>query len=106
MSCLITFLRCITLSNENAQKMYSKKDNSLKLNLDDLLENFYQEEAIKAPLAWHLDKSLESYISVLVNGIKEIICKDIKEISSYYVPSEELIKDILMMPLADQEEGD
>jgi hypothetical protein len=39
---------------------------------------------------------METYVAVLVNKIKKLICEDIRSIINYYEPSEEVIKNVLM----------
>ena len=49
-SCLITILRSITLSNDNYNRLINKDTNELKLNADEYLEKYYYEEALTAPI--------------------------------------------------------
>ncbi len=100
-SCLITILRSITLSNDNYNRLINKDTNELKLNADEYLEKYYYEEALTAPINWHLDKGMENYVAVLTNKIKKIIARDIREIVNYYEPSDEVLMNILMSPLSE-----
>ena len=96
MSCVITLLRAVTLSNANKEKLYCKDTGDFKTNIDNTLDKAYYEEALTAPTAWHLEKDMETYVAVLVNKIKKLICEDIRSIINYYEPSEEVIKNVLM----------
>ena len=100
-SCLITLLRCFTLSNYNKDRLISKKTETYRLNIDNLLQEMYVQEQETAPVAFHLEPGMDSYISVLTNKIKKLIAKDIKHLISYYEVSDEIVKDILIEPLSD-----
>ena len=47
-SCLISLLKSVTLSNHNRDRLYDK-DNKLRINIDHLLENMYYEENVNSP---------------------------------------------------------
>lgn len=102
-SCLLTLLRMFTLSNYN-EKRLKNKDNTYRLNVDNLLEDMYYEENINAPVVWHLDKSMTSYIAVLCNKLKDILAFDIREICKSHELSEEVIQDILMLSVTDKDD--
>lgn len=104
-SCLITLLKSITLSNYNYSRLIDKQTNDLKVNAEDLSESMIYEEALNAPTVFHLKKEMKDYISVLTNNIKKLVAKDIRELSKYYEPTEEIIEDILMAPLSELNEG-
>lgn len=104
-SCLITLLRGMTMSRENKEKVFTK-DNKFKLNSDENLNSIYNQEALKSPIVWHLDKDMRDYIAVLVNEIKDLICSDIRELTRYYDSSEELMKNILMEPVSNLNEDE
>lgn len=102
MSCLLTLLRSITISNENKEKLFVKNSDEFKVDCDNILESIYYEESLTAPVTWHLPTEYENLVAVIVNRIKNSICKDIRYIMSYYVPSDDIIKDILSAPVSDQ----
>lgn len=95
MSCLITLLRCITLSNYNKIRLFNNINRPYK---DNLLNIIYNEENLNAPVVWNLPSEFTSYITVLTNKIKDIIVKDIRDLITYNEPTQEIIKDILMTP--------
>ena len=102
-SVLITLLRTITLSNHNYNRLI--KDEEFKLNSEDLIPDMLREEKATSAVAWHLDKGMENYVFVISNNIIKTIIKDIKELIKSYEPSEQMVKDILMSPLSELNEG-
>lgn len=51
MSCVLTLLRAVTLSNANKQKLYCKDSEDFKTNIDNVLDKAYYEESLSAPIA-------------------------------------------------------
>lgn len=49
-SCLLTFIRSITLSNENKQRLVDRGTQEIKLNTDSIIQNIYYEENLNAPV--------------------------------------------------------
>ena len=100
-SCLLTLLRGVTLSNEQL-KNYCK---STRLNRDSWLENAYYEASLQAPVVWHLPQEMTEYIGVLVEEIKTLIINDINYLIKVYTPKEDILQDILLTGLiVDKEE--
>lgn len=106
MSCLLTLLRSITISNHNFSRLYTQTTHKLRVNIDKLLDDIYAEEAINAPIVWHLDPSYTTYISVLCNKLKKIIARDIKEEFQSHQLSEDIIQDLLINPYCSKSGGD
>ena len=105
-SCLLTLLRSMTLSNHNHNRLIDKQRDELKLNAEELAESMLYEEAQNAPIVYHLDSSMKDYISVLTNKIKKIVAKDIRELCGTYEPTDAIIEDILMAPISDMNQDD
>lgn len=99
-SCLLTLLRSITLSNINHQRLLKREDKG-NVDIEELLPDMMHEEKLNAPICWHLDKGMESYINVLTTKIQKLIINDIRDLIQSYQPSQEIIKDILMEPLSE-----
>lgn len=97
-SCLITLLRSVTLSNYNHSRLF--KNDEYKLSADNMITDMMYEESVNAPIAWHLDKGMEDYVGVLVNKIKKLIIRGVRDLIQSYDLSEDIIKDILMSPLS------
>lgn len=104
LSCLITFIRSITLSNSNKERLRKRENGAFRSGVEDLTQKLYMQEALLAPVVWKLPKEYETLVAVLCNKIREQIAKDIRSLSDYYEPSEYIMEDILMAPLADLSE--
>ena len=103
-SCLLTLLNKITLNNEDKIKY---KDNfKAKLNSEELITSLLRKEDALKPILFHLDKSMENYVSVLVVRIKKLIIQDIQIITNCYEPQDQILETILMQPLLQYQEGD
>lgn len=103
-SCLLTLLNKITLNNEDKDKY---KDNfKAKLNSEELITSLLRKEDTLKPILFHLDKSMENYVSVLVVRIKKLIIQDIQIITNCYEPQDQILETILMQPLLQHQEGD
>lgn len=105
-SCLLTLLRSMTLSNFNYNRLIDKQKNELKLNAEELAESMLYEEAKNAPIVYHLDKGMRDYICVLTNKIKKIMAKDIRDLCKAYEPTDNIIEDILMAPISEMNDED
>ena len=105
-SCLLTLLRTITLSNYNYERLMRRTSECTKDNTDELLSEMLDTEKLNAPIAWHLDEGMDTYVSVISTKLQKLMTKDIREMIQYYEPSDEVIKDILMSPLSELNEDD
>lgn len=105
-SCLLTLLRTITLSNYNYERLMRRTSECMKDNTDELLSEMLNTEKLNAPIAWHLDEGMDTYVSVISTKLQKLMTKDIREMIQYYEPSDEVIKDILMSPLSELNEDD
>lgn len=84
-SCLLTFLNSITLTNFDINRIrkYSK-NTSNKL---DSLVSLYKEESNQPPILFHLDENMSDYIMVLVRKMKRAIAGDLSHNLHTYIPS-------------------
>ena len=105
-SCLLTLLRSMTLSNFNYNRLIDKQKNELKLNAEELAESMLYEEAKNAPIVYHLDKGMRDYICVLTNKIKKLVARDIRDLCKAYEPTDNIIEDILMAPISEMNDED
>lgn len=97
LSCLLTFLKGITISNKNKERISNRTDKSL--SVCSLIDSIYAQEMKDSIVTYHLDNSLQNYIAVLVARIKREVIKDLRDIIGYHEPSEQVIKDVLMSPM-------
>ena len=68
-SCMLTFINSITLSNKNKTKLYIK-DNVI-YSSDAFIDKLFREENKDPVLLFHLDPTMKDYILVLTNKIKK-----------------------------------
>lgn len=92
MSCLLTFINSMTLSNKKIEKIKRKKDINKK---EDLFLKNLQREKQDAVMTWHLDDSFKDYISVLTNKIRREINNDINDIQISYSLSDSELNGIM-----------
>lgn len=99
LSCLLTLLRMMTMSNKNKKRLKNKEDRVLPVA--NLVDQIYAEEYQDDIVLYHLDKSMKNYIAVLVNQIKKEIAKDLRYIIGSFEPSDQVIKDVMLSPLGE-----
>ncbi len=63
---------------------------------DHLLNNIYRHLRNKDPILFHLDESMKPYIKVLVMEIRHAIAAEFSEEHSYYISSEDIMKNLLI----------
>lgn len=98
-SCLMTLLNQITLSNYNKRRY----ENRLRrgYNLEDFINKIYNEELAYSIVTFHLDPNMENYIGVLVNRIKKLIIKDMRDLIGDSEPSDAVIQSIMSSSMED-----
>lgn len=79
MSCLLSFLSSITLSNESLERINNKLVNNLYGVSEDYICKLYNRERESGVILWKLDESMKDFIQVLVNSIRRDIFKEIEE---------------------------
>lgn len=101
-SCLITVLKSVTLSNENKEKLF--ENDRLKLVSQNYINNVYQKELEDSITCWRLPEEYNSYVNILAIRVRKLAAEDIKSLIHDYEPSENIIQDILMAPVAELNE--
>ena len=91
-SCLISLLKSITLSNSNKVRLDKRR---FKPSEDDLIDRLYKEETDNSVTLYHLPQNMYNYIDTLVKEIRHLIVNDLKDIIGSYEPSDQVIKSIL-----------
>lgn len=94
LSCLLTFLNSVTLSNK--QKARIKHLDEINMIKDYLLEEMLQEESENAVILYHLDDSFHDYIFVLNKRIKHAIAADLSSCLHSHIYSEAVVTSMLM----------
>lgn len=96
-SCLLSLLKTITISNVNKHKIEKRAKRALAL--DGLIDRIYKQERDDNIVLYHLDNSMKNYISTLLSFIRKEVVKDLRGIVGSFEPSEQVIKDILTSPI-------
>lgn len=93
LSCLLTFISNLTLSEKNKQKI-KEQGESFYLK-PEVLEDLYREESEDVVL-YHLDETMRDYIKVLTTKMKKVLSKDLSLSLNEYVASDCNIQNILL----------
>ena len=92
-SCLMSLINSITLSNANKLRADQKQDYGR--TYEDFINKVYIEEQKNSTVVWHLPESMSNYISTLVNRIKRLLVEDLRSIIGDNETSEALVQSIL-----------
>ena len=93
-SCMLSFLNSITLSNKDIRRLNNfKRPNSLN---DDLLNFLYQKERSNSTILFHLPNSMYNYITILTNKIRHRLSKDLSQVLHTQFPSCITMRNLLM----------
>ena len=93
MSCLMTLLNQITLTNHNKQRFKNRLKNGY--NVDDFINHIYQEEIENSIVTYHLPDNLYNYVATLVNIIKKLVVKDLRALIGNAEPSDSVVQSII-----------
>lgn len=96
-SCLLSILNSVTMSNQNIKRVRNKI--SRRLPVGTLLDSIYKEERKDYIILYNLDKSMYNYISTVTKQLFKLIQKDLRYIIGSYEFSESVIQSILFSPL-------
>lgn len=98
LSCLLTLLKMLTISNRNKERIHKKVNRALPV--DNLLDQIYYEEMSDDVVLYHIDDTLTNYVLTLVARIKKEIVKDLRDIIGQHESSDQVVRDIMMSPIA------
>jgi hypothetical protein len=85
----------LTISNKNNKRILKSRCRSNSSS--NLIDNIYKEEREKNKvISFHLPKTMNNYISYLVNRVRKVLSKDLGYLIGTYKLSEDLVRDILM----------
>jgi len=83
LSCLLTLLNIITISNRDMERVSElKRDIQERTYL-----NLYKDTPENSVILYHLDSNMRDYIWILVQEIKHVIAKDLSFSLHTYVPA-------------------
>lgn len=93
-SCLLSFINGLTLSNSNKKLMAKKiENNSLS---DEYIIKVYRKEKEKSTILWHLDESFKDYVTILTNKLRYAFCSDVGITRQSFELSDEILESIMM----------
>lgn len=97
MSCLMTFLSSVTLSNPNLDRL-SKYDTKSKNSecRDEFLSSLYQNEKENSLTLWRLPPEMSGLVNVLTNRVRERFVLDLKESESSLELTDDVLSAIMM----------
>jgi hypothetical protein len=103
-SCLLTILNSITLSNKNKEKLYIK--NNYMYTKESYVEKVFREESSDPVLLYHLDQTMKPYIFVLTNKVKRVLANDLSSMIKSWEPPSEMIKNMLFTVYEENSSGE
>lgn len=103
-SLLLTFVRSVTLSNINKDRIINNKPKGIRQFYIEIMDSIYQEELDSAPITWHIDKNLTDYIKILLVRARELIVREIQELMHYNIYSEDFVLRALSESIQENED--
>lgn len=100
MSCLLTFINSMTLSNDKIKKILSKNDINDK---EDLFIKSLQRERQDAVMLWHLDDSFKDYVKIITNKVRRDVDNEINETKKSYSLTETELEGIMATAFSSSE---
>lgn len=91
LSCLLSLLNSITLSNKNKKRISRLGERATS----EIIYSMYEQERLDQVILFRLDESMRGYINILTNSIRHLIAKDLASCLDIYVPSEVGIQNLL-----------
>lgn len=104
LSCLLTMLSTLTLSNRSIEHI-----NNLKFDINNrprALEKLYSDNPQSFVILYHLDKSMQDYIWILVQEIKHIMSKDLSLSLHTYIPTTSMLNALAIADINLEEYND
>lgn len=100
-SCLLSFLNSITLSNNDLKRLRGfKRPSSLT---DKLLEEVYMKERYDATILYHLPDYMHNYITFLTTKVRHQITRELSQSLQTYYPVCITMKNLLMSDIVEQD---
>ena len=93
-SCLLSLLNSVTLSNTIKNKIKSKEIRTS--DLDEFLYRVYADTAENSVILFHLPQSMQNYVATAVARIRHIMSKDLRELIGMNTVSEEICEAVLI----------
>lgn len=96
-SCMLTILDSITLSNFD-----KKKISSITRNKEKILDRLYTDLRYREPLLFHLNDNMKDYIAVLVNELRHVISSQLSQDAHTRISAEDTAKNIIMSSIEEE----
>lgn len=93
-SCVLSFINSITLSNTIKKKLHTKQLRTS--DIDQFLTRVYAETAENCIILFHLPDSMENYIATLLARIRHLVSKDFRELIGDNTLSEDMCNAVLV----------
>jgi hypothetical protein len=93
-SCLLSLLNSVTLSNTIKNKIKSKEVRTS--DLDEFLYRVYADTAESSILLFHLPASMENYVATTVARIRHMMSRDLRDLIGMNTVSEEICEAMLI----------
>lgn len=103
-SCLISFIKSVTLNNNNKGKIVKKQSDGR--DVTDMIGKLYAKEREDCITLWKLDSDMYNYISLLVNRIRKIIIQEVSSTSKTYELPEGTLDAILKSSFEPFQDGE
>lgn len=99
LSCLLTFLCGITLSNSTVDRINNKQQ--YKELSDNYIVKQYQKNLDESLILWHLSEDYSDIIKMLVNKIKSKMSEEINSIVASYTIPDDVVESIIASAYGD-----
>ena len=97
-SCLLSFLNSITISNVILERLSNRINPNIS---DECIIKLYEDEQQNSTIIFHLDSSMKDYITILTRRLRHILAKDLSQILSSQEFSEDITKQLLLSSIRD-----
>lgn len=93
-SCMLTLLSQITLSNENVKKLKARLDSSMNRD-DEYFIKLMESERFEEPILWNVPKTMGAHVSVLVNKVRKKLGEEINETRERYTLPDDVLDSVV-----------
>lgn len=100
-SCLLSVLSAITLSNKTKSKLSAKLSQTRRIEY--IIEKAYSDARADCIILYGLPESMKNLVSTIVNRIFDLIRSDLRTIITTNEPNDAIIESILSSQIKDEE---
>lgn len=95
----MSLINQITLNNFNKKRFSARLKNGY--NINDFINRVYVDEQENSIRTFHLPDNMENYVNTLVNQIKKLIAKELKQLIGDAEPSDSIVQSIIASSFGD-----